>query len=53
MRILMVLIKEKRTYELREEAVQEMEKLELKYNPDKKKKKTRKKNKKKSLKKAA
>jgi transposase len=53
MRILMALIKEKRTYELREDAVQEMERLELKYNPEKEKKKTRKKNKKKSLKKAA
>ena len=54
MRILMSLIKEKRTYELREDKVQEMEKLELKYNPEKKdKKKSRKKNKKKSLKKAA
>ncbi len=54
MRILMALIKEKRTYELREEAVVEMERLELKYNPDKKKKKkTRKRNKKKVIKKAA
>ena len=54
MRILMVLIKEKRTYELREDKVQEMEKLELKYNPEKKdKKKNRKRNKKKPLKKAA
>jgi transposase len=54
MRILMALIKEKRTYELREEAVQEMEMLELKYNPEKKnKKKSRKRNKKKVVKKAA
>lgn len=54
MRILMALIKEKRTYELREDKVQEMQRLELKYNPEKKdKKKSRKKNKKKSLKKAA
>jgi transposase len=54
MRILMVLIKEKRTYEIREEKVRELERLELKYNPDKeKKKKSRKRNKKKSLKKAA
>ena len=55
MRMLMSLIKEKRTYELREEAVKEMERLELKYNPEKKdkKKKSRKKNKKKTLKKAA
>jgi transposase len=54
MRILMVLIKEKRTYELRDEAVEEMQRLELKYNPDKKKKKkTRKRNKKKVIKKAA
>ena len=50
----MALIKEKRTYELREDKVQEMEKLELKYNPDKKqKKKSRQKNKKKAVKKAA
>jgi hypothetical protein len=54
MRILMVLIKEKRNYEIREDKVREMEKLELKYNPDKeKKKKSGKRNKKKSLKKAA
>ena len=54
MRILMALIKEKRTYELREDAVQEMERLELKYNPEKKdKKKSRKRNKKKPFKKAA
>ncbi|GBD96387.1 transposase IS116/IS110/IS902 family protein [bacterium BMS3Abin06] len=54
MRILMVLIKEKRTYELREDKVQEMERLELKYNPEKKdKKKGRKRNKKKTIKKAA
>jgi transposase len=54
MRILMALIKEKRTYELRDDKVQEMERLELKYNPEKKdKKKSRKRNKKKSLKKAA
>ena len=54
MRILMVLIKEKRTYELREDKVQEMERLELKYNPEKKdKKKSRKRNKKKTIKKAA
>ena len=53
-RILMVLIKEKRNYEIREDAIKEMEKLELTYNPEKeKKKKNRKKNKKKSLKKAA
>jgi len=54
MRILMVLIKEKRNYEIREDNVKEMERLELKYNPEKKdKKKSRKKNKKKTLKKAA
>lgn len=54
MRILMALIKEQRTYELREDKVQEMEKLELKYNPEKKeKKKSRKRNKKKVIKKAA
>jgi len=54
MRILMVLIKEKRTYELRDDKVKEMERLELKYNPDKeKKKKSRKRNKKKVVKKAA
>ncbi len=54
MRILMVLIKEKRTYEIREDKVQEMEKLELKYNPEKKDKtKSRKRNKKKTTKKAA
>jgi transposase len=53
MRILMVLIKEKRPYEVREDKVQEMERLELKYNPEKKNKKTRKKNKKKKLKKVA
>lgn len=47
MKILMALIKEKRTYELRPEAVQEMQRLELKYNPEKaKKEKSRKKNKK-------
>ena len=50
----MALIKEKRTYELRDDKVQEMEKLELKYNPEKKeKKKSRKRNKKKVIKKAA
>ncbi|HDO26217.1 MAG TPA: IS110 family transposase, partial [Nitrospirae bacterium] len=54
MRILMALIKEKRTYEIREDRVREMEKLELKYNPEKKeKKKSRKENKKKPVKKAA
>jgi len=53
MRILMALIKEKRTYELRDDKVQEMEKLELKYNPEKKEKKSRKRNKKKVIKKAA
>ncbi len=54
MRILMVLIKEKRTYEIREDRVREMENLELKYNPEKKeKKKSREKNKKQSVKKAA
>ncbi len=54
LRILMALIKEKRTYEIREDKVKELEKLELKFNPDKEKKKTsRKKNKKKSLIKAA
>ncbi len=54
MRILMVLIKEKRIYEIREDKVQEMERLELKYNPEKKEKtKSRKKTKKKTVKKAA
>jgi hypothetical protein len=55
MRILLALIKERRTYEHREDAVQEMERLELIYNPEKKEKqkKRRKRNKKKTLKKAA
>jgi hypothetical protein len=54
LRLLMVLIKEKRKYELREDKVNEMEKLELKYNPDKKtEKKSRKKNKKICIREAA
>jgi transposase len=53
LRILMVLIKEKRPYELKEENIREMERLELKYNPEKKGKKSRKRNKKKPLIKAA
>jgi transposase len=53
LRILMVLIKEKRPYELKEENVREMQRLELKYNPEKKGKKSRKKNTKNVLIKAA
>ncbi len=54
LRLIMTLIKEKRTYEIREESLRELEKLENKYNPEKKdKKKSRKKSKKKPLKKVA
>ncbi len=52
LRLVMALIKEKRTYDIREESLKELEKLELKYNPEKKnKKKSRKR--KKPVKKAA
>ncbi len=50
LRLIMTLIKEKRTYEIREESLKELEKLENKYNP---KKEEKKKNKKKPLKKVA
>jgi transposase len=54
LRLMMSLIKDNRTYEVREESLKELEKLEKKYNPEKKeKKKSRKRNKKKPLKKAA
>ncbi len=53
MRLIMCLIKEKRTYEIRDEAIKELEKLEAKYNPEKKDRKRRKRSKKKPLKKAA
>ncbi len=53
MRLIMCLIREKRIYEIREESLKELEKLEAKYNPEKKGKKRRKRNKKKPMKKAA
>jgi transposase len=53
MRLIMSLIRENRTYEIREETVKELEKLEVKYNPEKKDRKRRKRSKKKPLKKAA
>jgi hypothetical protein len=54
LRLIISLIKDKRTYEIREESLKELARLELKYNPDiKKEKKSRKKNKKISVKEAA
>ncbi|MBI4654879.1 MAG: hypothetical protein HY752_07810 [Nitrospirae bacterium] len=41
LKLLMSLVKNKRKYEKKEESLKEMERLELKYNPDKKKKKDR------------
>jgi hypothetical protein len=53
LKLLMSLIKNKRNYEITEESLKELAKLELKYNPDSKKKKRNKKVKKTTVKKAA
>jgi transposase len=53
LRLIVSLIKDKRTYEIREESLKELARLERKYNPDKKDKKRRFRNKKKVIKEAA